>query len=263
MIVLRKGMKGIAVGKWQYFLHGIGLYSGIVDDDFGGITEKSTILFQKKNKLFDDGVVGRQTYALAVSLGFGDMQDEENDSMFSENFPPKPDVLPLKGIQKEQLFGKIEYVAKPTAKNLEAIKITNNFEKDNIIMVVVPQLKKVCGGKYYRMRIHKSIKYQMLQMWKEWEKEGLLDFINSYGGTYIARFIRGSRTHLSNHAYGTAMDINMKYNRLGATPALVGKKGSVRLLIMIANKWGFYWGGHYKSRKDGMHLEAYKIIPKP
>lgn len=46
------------------------------------------------------------------------------------------------------------------------------------------------------------------------------------------------------------------YNPLGARPALVGQKGSVRELVPIANKWGFYWGGHYSGRKDGMHFEV-------
>ena len=99
-------------------------------------------------------------------------------------------------------------------------------------------------------------------MWKEWDKAGLLDRIESYGGSYIARFIRGSRKHLSNHSYGSAFDVNMRWNRLGRKGALVGQKGCVRELVEIAEKWGFYWGGWF-SREDSMHWEAYKIIPKP
>jgi hypothetical protein len=37
---------------------------------------------------------------------------------------------------------------------------------------------------------------------------------------------------------------------------LVGEKGSVRELVPIANRWGFYWGGHYNGRPDGMHFEV-------
>jgi hypothetical protein len=65
---------------------------------------------------------------------------------------------------------------------------------------------------------------------------------------------------LSNHAFGSAFDINAKWNPLGHTPALVGKEGAVRKLVPIANDYGFYWGGHFTSRKDGMHFEVAKIL---
>jgi hypothetical protein len=34
----------------------------------------------------------------------------------------------------------------------------------------------------------------------------------------------------------------------------------VRELVPIANKHGFYWGGHYSKRADGMHFEAAKVV---
>lgn len=263
MKLLKKGMKELAVGKWQTFLRGAKCYYGIIDDDFGNKTHEATIKFQKKNRLSADGVVGRMTIAKAISLGFGEVEDEDVGQT-SVNFPEKPThIKPLIGVQKENTFGKIEYVATPTDRNPEKITITNGYRKDNIVMIKNPHLAKTCGGKYTRMQFHKDCEYQLIQMWKEWDEAGLLGLIISYGGSYIARFIRGSRTHLSNHSYGTAFDINMAQNGLGRTPALVGKKGSVRLLVAIAEKWGFYWGGHFVTRKDGMHFEVYKIIPKP
>ncbi len=81
----------------------------------------------------------------------------------------------------------------------------------------------------------------------------------NWAGSYVPRFIRGSRTTLSNHAFGTAFDINTRENALGAIPALVGKHGSVRKLVPLANQHGFYWGGHFKSRKDGMHFEIAEL----
>jgi len=262
MKLLRKGMKDIAVGKWQSFLRGFKLYYGIIDDDFGNMTEEATIKFQTKYNLGADGIVGRKSYSKAISLGFGDIEDNDTN-IHSENYPPKPtDIKPLRGFEKEKLFGKIEYIASPTPKNKEAIKITNNFRKDNIIMVKNPYLAKTCGGKYTRMLFHKDCEYQLLEMWKEWDEKGLLDRIISYGGSYVARFIRGSRKHLSNHAYGTAFDINMQWNRLGRKGALVGEKGCVRELVEIAVKHGFYFGGWF-SRRDSMHFEVYKIIKKP
>ena len=238
-------------------------YYGIIDDDFGNITHEATKKFQKKQKLGSDGVVGRKSYAKAFELGFGDMDDDDT-GINSENYPPRPiDFKPLRGKEKDALFGKIEYVATPTEKNKEKIKITNGYYKDNIVMVKNPYLAKTCGGKYTRMQFHKDCEYQLLEMWKEWDEKGLLDRIISYGGSYIARFIRGSRKHLSNHSYGTAFDINMKWNGLGRKGALVGEKGCVRELVEIAYKWGFINGIHFKSRKDAMHFEIFRIIKKP
>lgn len=111
------------------------------------------------------------------------------------------------------------------------------------------------------MRFHKECAYQLQQFFIEIEKEGLLHLVKTYAGAYYPRFVRGSRTVLSNHSYGTAFDINVAWNGLGKTPALVGQTGSVRELVPIANKWGGYWGGHF-SRPDGMHFEVARIVKK-
>ncbi len=84
--------------------------------------------------------------------------------------------------------------------------------------------------------------------------------VAGWGGSYVARFIRGSRTKLSNHSWGTAFDINTLQNGLGKRPALGGEPGSVRALVTLANKHGFNWGGHFSGRLDGMHVEAGKGV---
>ncbi len=65
---------------------------------------------------------------------------------------------------------------------------------------------------------------------------------------------------LSNHAYGTAFDINAAQNGLGVEPAAIGKRGCVRELVPLANRHGFFWGGHFSKRKDGMHFEVGKLL---
>jgi len=72
----------------------------------------------------------------------------------------------------------------------------------------------------------------------------------------VPSFIRGWRTTLSNQSWGTAFDINAAWNGLGRRPPLVGEKGSVRELVQLANQHGFYWGGHFSKRPDGMHFEV-------
>ena len=92
-------------------------------------------------------------------------------------------------------------------------------------------------------------------LWADWEQANLLDRIESFDGAFVPRFIRGSTTTLSNHAFGSAFDINADTNPLGQRPPLVGRRGCTRELVSLAHKWGFFWGGHFGRRPDGMHFE--------
>ena len=175
-------------------------------------------------------------------------------------FPPKPTFSPLVGnAQREAIFGKFKYSNAPTSNNPEGIKIHGNWESQNIVSVDLPQLSKATSGQFTRMRFHKKAADQLRELWQAWEDEGLLERVISYEGAFYPRYVRGSRRTLSNHSWGTAFDICYWYNKLGRVPAAKGTKGSVRELIPLANKFGFYWGGHF-SRKDGMHMEIAKIL---
>jgi hypothetical protein len=257
MRTLRKGLKGKDVEAWQYFLRGQGVLI-LVDGVFGERTKKATIEFQKGFSLNADGVVGNETYAAAMLRGFELVKD---DIVVQEgpNWPPPPDFKPLGSKGREKVFGKIRYKPAGNAKDPEAIILLDNWQQNNIVMVDIPQLKGVKGtyGKSsfpFNIDVAESVQ----ELFKAWEKAGLKDRILTYAGSWVPRFIRGSRTHLSNHAYGTAFDINVAWNYLGTQPALVGKKGCVRELVPIANDLGWYWGGHFK-RKDGMHLEVAEL----
>jgi D-alanyl-D-alanine carboxypeptidase len=60
---------------------------------------------------------------------------------------------------------------------------------------------------------------------------------------------------LSNHSWGTAIDLNATWNGRGAIPAMMGDRGCIRELVAVAHANGFYWGGHFTT-KDGMHFEV-------
>lgn len=259
--VIKKGDRNDLVGDWQSFLRGELLYFGNIDDDFGNYTHEATIEFQKKYNLKDDGIVGNSTYKKAIELGFNTNQIIVS-STNNDNFPPKPNFLPITGnATREKIFGEIRFIDAPTKLNPEGIKIINDFESKNIIKVNLPALSKATNGQYNSMRFHKECEYQLVKMFERFEKENLHTKILSFAGAFFPRFIRGSRTQLSNHSWGTAFDINVPQNGLGKTPAMIGQKGCVRELVPIANECGFYWGGHF-TRKDGMHFEVSKIINK-
>lgn len=120
--------------------------------------------------------------------------------------------------------------------------------------------------------------------------EGFMTEITALGydidviGSYVFRCTSGTgktcagrtRTSLSNHAYGTALDLNtadnpelMYYARDGVSACAVPMRTDMpRALIRSAEKWGLYWGGYgwyggcaspreWKSstHRDPMHFE--------
>jgi len=275
---LRLGDKGERVKDWQNFLRGRDLYLFYVDGDFGKRTFEATKAFQSKYNLKADGVVGTQTYLQAGSLGLPLVKDKTGDQ-YGPGWPePPPDLMYLERTGRTDLFGSFRFKAVGTEDNPEAIQVLDNWYQENIVMVPIPQLKGIKGtGKHSSFPFHKRVAEQVQKLFKAWQDKGLLvnpagEVILTWHGSYCARFIRGVKVKsgsvlqsknvngLSNHSYGTAFDINMKWNYLGHEPALVGKKGCVRELVKTANKLGFWWGGHYSSRKDGMHFEVVKLL---
>jgi hypothetical protein len=258
MRVLQKEMSGTDVRRWQAFLVGQGFQLGEVDGKFGGKTEQATIQFQQKHGLTDDGKVGNKTLATAMLLGFEAISDVADASQTGPSFPPPPAFPPLVGTAARQaVFGKFSFEPAPTPDNHENIKILGTWQKDNIVSVTIPQLVGVKDApKSGVVPFHRLAAAQLEALWKAWDQAGLVDRVLTWGGSFVPRFIRGSQKTLSNHAFGSAFDINAASNPLGAQPALVGQKGSVRELASIANEHGFYWGGHFQNRRDGMHFEV-------
>ncbi len=254
MRLIQKDATGADVKRWQYFLFGQAFFNDVVDGEFGDVTHTATIGFQQKFSLLADGIVGNKTVGQAMILGFGLVQDNQPEEYYS--FPKEPTFDPLStNAARGEIFGKFQFEAAPLPTNKENIKILGNWEAENIIAVEIPQLKRIknphAGDK---IRFHEKGEAQLKKLWKDWETAGFLDDILTFDGGFVPRFIRGSRTTLSNHAFGSAFDINAQLNPLGAEPPVLGKGGSVRHMVKIANDNGFYWGGHF-SRKDGMHFE--------
>ena len=72
-------------------------------------------------------------------------------------------------------------------------------------------------------------------------------------GAICARFVRGSTRSISNHSWGTAIDIKLQ-NKLDG----FGDGGTQFGLLLVAelfNEEGWFWGATY-SREDSMHFEV-------
>ena len=72
-------------------------------------------------------------------------------------------------------------------------------------------------------------------------------------GGVCARLIRGSNSSVSNHSWGTAIDITLQ----GEIDPFADGTMQIGLVILAEhfNEEGWYWGGGY-SREDGMHFEV-------
>lgn len=250
---------GPLVKSWQFFLIGQEIYKEDADGKFGAHTKAASIEFQKAHGLQPDGVIGNKSFGVAMQLGFEGVEDIRTDKSGAD-WPAKPNFSPLAGnAARQHIFGTFTYQPAPLAGNPENIRITNNWVQQNIVTVTIPQLKPKTGSD--KMQFHRLAAGQLIQLWKDWQSANLLHLFLTYQGSYVARFVRGRAAQgiLSNHAFGSAFDINYDWNKLGTLPALVGQKGCVRELISIANENGFYWGGHF-DRLDGMHFEVAKIL---
>lgn len=267
--VLRHGDHGDWVWWLQTFLLGRGHYKGAVDGDFGPKTERAVRAFQRENLLQVDGIVGNETWGTAMALGFEAAKSPSWDRARRNSplWPPKPNsfgkgsLRPYKDFERHKAFGYIEYEPAPTARNPERIRITNGWQREHLTRVVIPQFKALAEPgngfpKSGRVFLHKAAVEPFSAWLQEIEDQGLLSLLRTFAGSWSARFIRGSRSTLSNHSWGTAMDLNAyPWNALGARPALAGEPGSVRELAALGPKYGIYWGGWYSGRPDGMHFE--------
>ena len=74
--------------------------------------------------------------------------------------------------------------------------------------------------------------------------------VSNYAGAHNHRYVRGSTTKWSNHAYAAAIDLNAEENSLGK------RKGTMPQFVVDAFcRQGAMWGGWYTSRPDWMHFE--------
>lgn len=248
---IRVGDEGVFVFNAQMILVKIRYLFDAVEADgkFGRKTQDAVMRFQSDNGLEVDGVVGKKTWAV----------------LESKNTERR--VVYLDQIEKEKMYGEFKYTPK-TAKTTKGdpITILDGWAEANIISVDIPQLKGVplytkgnkekCSGK---VRLHKKAAPMFQAFFKDIEQAGLLHLVKTYDGAFNPRFMRGSKTSLSNHAWGTAIDINGYANGLGREGAKRGTDGSVWELVPYMQKNGLYWGGYF-SRKDNMHIECGKVI---
>lgn len=114
-------------------------------------------------------------------------------------------------------------------------------------------VSKRVPGTGLKLRVAEAVAPLLIAFARDFHKdvepinEGQLD---DWG--YAFRDIRGATT-LSNHASGTAIDLNASQHPLGAENTFTEEQS--RTIRRLCRKYGLRWGGDYRNRKDEMHFE--------
>jgi hypothetical protein len=172
--------------------------------------------------------------------------------------------------ERVALYGHIPFKAAPTQVNPEKVRVPLEWSLAHMREVMIPQLADY--GIRHSVTFHYKVAKQAAALWAAWEEAGLLDEIESWDGSWVTRFKRQTGTiaerlakvpqlnefNLSNHAWGTAFDINAAVYPLG-TPRNKVSSGFMEL-VPIAERFGFAWGGDFRIRPDPMHFEVSRVI---
>lgn len=242
------------VGDLQKFLLGLE-HRIVVDENFGPKTKEVVQAYQRSKGAVADGIVGPTTWGHLLSDGFRPQSyiEDKNDE-YDPNYPPRPSgALSPNGLL---LFGQgFKYTPKPLPSMPEYVVPDPEWVRENIGTAEIPQLAGVRGARADgSMLFNRRLIPQVEALFTVWEKLGITDRIETFAGSWVPRFVRGRRDRLSNHSFGTALDLNAAWNGYRRQPALVGQRGSLRELVMPAYRLGVFWGGWYN---DGMHFEFY------
>lgn len=226
-VKLQEGSSGAEVSTLQSRLRELGFYGGNIDGDFGPITKRGVLLFQKAQGLKQDGIVGPKTWEAL----------EIKDAPTSDVRAPK---RPRSYAEVKSIFGD------PLSAGWQGANLA--FCEVAPILKAFP-LKK--GSTVRGFYCHRLLVPIFQAVFEEICLAGLADEVKTFDGCFNIRKIRGSSTNMSLHSWAIAIDLNYKGNELGNPKPEMDSR-----LIEAFKKYGFYWGGNFK-RKDGMHFEYF------
>lgn len=138
---------------------------------------------------------------------------------------------------------------KPTINNKGNLISTNKEFKKRIIKIEL----RIANEKTIHRWVHELIADMLIDICNEvlfYDKDKIKTI-----GTYNIRYIRNSKSkNLSQHSFGSAIDINASENKMGTIGTL--KENST--IVMAFERRGFCWGGRWKGKGcDPMHFEYF------
>lgn len=145
----------------------------------------------------------------------------------------------------------------------DPVKYTKAFESQWMIRWSVPMwIDTHISALPNKMYVNSDIVYVLDETFKALISSGLYKEISTYDGCFNPRFIRGSKTKLSIHSWGLAIDFNAAHNPLGHTKEMAIAKGLTPFtdeFIAVWRNMGWTCGADFK-RKDLMHFEYTKHL---
>lgn len=180
-----------------------------------------------------------------------------------------PTVLPLTHADRQARFGSFPFVSDPRPGNPERVVIRGDWVRQYLVEVDVPQLARF--GRSTRLTVHYKAAEPLRALWAAWERSDLLGLVKSFDGLWVPRFKRQSGTEagraakcktlgaasLSNHAWGTAFDINASTYPLGKK---LPPTDPFAQLFDDALALGWFPGAMFRSRPDPMHFEFAGLV---
>jgi hypothetical protein len=250
MGTLRVGSQGTVVRSLQNWLTNFEAIKA--DGFFGEKTRRLTRKAQRRFGLEADGVVGPLTFARFMQEGWLPPEFDQPGASLSP-YPAKPtDYSPLSQSEKIRKWGR-PGVAPTNPTSGGQIVRDRTFSANIVRLDLKDWFPGVTG--VTRLDLHKKTELQWRGLFDDLVAAGLGSRIVSCGGSWNPRFIRGSTSTFSAHAFATAVDFNAPQNWMGAQPAKKGKKGSLVEVVPHAQDYSIWWGGWF-SRVDGMHFES-------
>jgi hypothetical protein len=126
---------------------------------------------------------------------------------------------------------------------------TPGFEQKYIVSITPPYPVRYDGQVVKTMRCHKLAADNFMSAFEEIKRNGLIQYANDYSGIYNRRPIKNRPSHPSTHSWGIAIDLEAADFPLGS------KKRINQGVIDAFQKYGFFYGGDFVSRKDPMHFQ--------
>lgn len=268
--LLKLGSSGDAVATWRGFLHDEAfLLPDEPADRFDMDCVLATRAFQLREAIEVDGKVGEATWKAARRVAKARKATlkpppAENDGAMP--LPADPPLAPFLTEKRRRALYSAPAGWEIVTQGEDDVRFTDGWEEANIAQVAIPQLAGVKGARNDGVvRFHALAAARLQHLFAAWEKAGLMARVLTFDGAFNARMIRGKPQPgadpihpkpLSNHAFGLAFDINAKWNALGEAPARRGEVGCLYDLVPIAWQHGFFWGGNFPRRPDGMHFEV-------
>lgn len=124
-----------------------------------------------------------------------------------------------------------------------------HFEQNNIVLFDLPYPLTYDGQPVKRARAHRLAVDHFVAAFKAVQAAGLHEHFTEFNGIYNRRAIRGQSAHPSLHSWGAAIDMCASKIPLGSSRRL--PQG----VIDAFKAAGFFYGGDFVSRKDGMHFQ--------